>query len=179
MSGLFNVLVIVAVVALAVTRQFSARRIRDEKRWWLLPTVLLLVALRNGEVVDPRHEALSAVLLVAGILAGLVTGAGWGWTSRVWRQPDASVWSRGTKATVFVWVGGIGVRALLGGGAFLLGVHQGPAALLLSLAAMLLARSGVLVLRARSMSEQHTVPAGAPATGIPWGAGQAVAKGRA
>ncbi|MFF5900048.1 DUF1453 domain-containing protein [Streptomyces argenteolus] len=179
MSGLFNVLVIVAVVALVVTRQLSARRVGDDERWWVLPAVLLLVALCDDGTIDPRHEALSVVLLGAGIVVGLVTGAGWGWTSRLWLQPDRSVWSRATKATAFVWAGGVGGRVLLAGGALLLGVHQGSAALLLSLAAMLLARSGVLAMRARDIRELHEGPAGAAPADIPWGAEETMPKGRA
>ncbi|MGW0784495.1 DUF1453 domain-containing protein [Streptomyces sp. NPDC002913] len=179
MSGLANVLAIVAVVALVVVRQCSAQRIGDQKRWWLLPAILLYVALRNDGALDPHHEALSALMLAAGVVVGLVTGAGWGWTSRLWQEPDASVWSRGTKATAFVWAGGMALRVLLAGAALLLGIHQGPAALLVSLAAMLLARSGVLVLRARGLREERGVTADAPSADIPWATAVTMGKGRA
>ncbi|MGW4231377.1 DUF1453 domain-containing protein [Streptomyces sp. NPDC004980] len=175
MPGFFNVLVIAAVVAIVVVRQFFDRRIGDEKRWWVLPGILLLVAVREDGVLDPHHEALSAVVLGAGLLLGLVTGAGWGWTARLWPGPDDSVWSRGTRATVFVWAGGLALRASLAGAAVLLGIHQGSGSLLMSLAVMLLARSGVLVLRARGLRGQDVVPAGAmiggglsPSAGTAW-----------
>ncbi|WP_329041151.1 DUF1453 domain-containing protein [Streptomyces sp. NBC_00178] len=179
MSGLFDILVICAVVALLVVRQFSAQRVGDERRWWLLPAVLTLVALKNDGVLDPRHEAMSGAMLGAGLLVGLVTGAGWGWTARLWQEPDASVWSQGTKATFFVWAAGMGLRVSLAAVTLALGIHQGTAALLVSLAAMLLARSGVLVLRARELREQYGVAVGVAAGVMPPTPAQSMGKGRA
>lgn len=75
MSGLVNVLVIVAVIAVVVVRQCSARRISDGKRCWILPGVLLVVSLREHGLVDPRHEALSVAVLGAELAVGLVAGA--------------------------------------------------------------------------------------------------------
>ncbi|MET7369731.1 DUF1453 domain-containing protein [Streptomyces sp. NPDC005566] len=155
MSALFHVLVIAAVIALVVVRQFTAQRIGDDKRWWVLPAILLIISARNDGALDPQNEALSALILGAGLVVGLVTGAGWGWTAGLWSEPDGSVWSRGTKATVMVWAGGLTIRAALAGAGVLWGIHQGAAALTMSLAAMLLARSGVLSLRAQSLRTQH------------------------
>ncbi|WP_405692007.1 DUF1453 domain-containing protein [Streptomyces sp. NBC_01185] len=179
MSELFNVLVTAAVVALVVVRQFSAQRVGDRGRWWVLPTVLFLVALRSDGALDPRHETLSAVVLGAGLVVGLFTGAGWGWTARLWQGPDESVWSRGTRATAFVWAGGIALRVSLAVAALLLGIHQGTAALLVSLAAMLFARGGVLAVRARGLREQYGVTAGSPADDAPSAVARAMAKGGA
>ncbi|MFD9504506.1 DUF1453 domain-containing protein [Streptomyces sp. NPDC060035] len=159
MSALFPVLAIAAVVALVVVRQFTAQRIGDDKRWWVLPGILLIFSARNDGALDPHQEAVSALILGAGLVVGLVTGAGWGWTAGLWREPDGSVWSRGTRATVLVWVGGLALRAGLAGAGVLRGIHQGAAALLMSLAAMLLARSGVLTWRARSMRARYVGPA--------------------
>lgn len=78
MSGLVNVLVIVAVIAFVVVRQCSAQQISGDRRWWVLPGVLLVMALREPGLVDPRHEALSVVILGAELAVGLVTGAGFG-----------------------------------------------------------------------------------------------------
>ncbi|WP_405388048.1 DUF1453 domain-containing protein [Streptomyces sp. NBC_01102] len=174
MPGFFNVLVIAAVVAITVVRQFSDRRTGDEKRWWVLPGILLLVAAREDGGLDPHHEALPAVILGAGLLLGLVTGAGRHRTARLWRGPDDSVWSRGTRVTVFVWAGGLALGASLAGAAVLLGIHQGSGALLMSLAVMLLARSGVpAALRARGLRGQCVVPAAVTGGGLSLPAGTA------
>ncbi|MGW1733478.1 DUF1453 domain-containing protein [Streptomyces sp. NPDC001999] len=151
MSGLVNALLIIAVVAVVVVRQCSARRISDDRRWWILPGILLVMSLREPGLMDVHHEALSVVVLGAELTVGLVTGAGWGWTARLWREPDGSLWSKGTKATVFVWTGGLVLRAALYGAAALMGIHPGSAALMTALAVTLLVRSGVLMWRARQM----------------------------
>ncbi|MCX5428484.1 DUF1453 domain-containing protein [Streptomyces sp. NBC_00257] len=151
MSGLVNVLVIGAVIAVVVFRQCSAQQITDDRRWWVLPGILLVLWLREPGLVDPHHAALSAAVLGAEMVVGLVTGAGWAWTTRLWHEADGSLWSKGTKATAFVWTGGLALRAALYGVAALMGIHQGTAALLAALAVMLAARGGALMWRAGQM----------------------------
>ncbi|WUS99654.1 DUF1453 domain-containing protein [Streptomyces sp. NBC_00708] len=163
MSGLVNALVIVAVIALVVVRQCSAQRISGDRRWWVLPAVLLVMALREPGLVDPHHRIVSSVVLGAELMVGLVTGAGWAWTSRVWRAEDGSLWSKGTKATALVWAGGLGLRAALYGIAVALGVHQGSPALMAALAVTLLARAGLLARRGGAIP----APYGGPAAGVP------------
>ncbi|MFF2848572.1 DUF1453 domain-containing protein [Streptomyces sp. NPDC058001] len=151
MPGLANVLVVVAVVVLIAVRQTRPQPIRDARRWWIVPVVLLFLGLREPGTVDSHHAAASGVLLTVELLVGLLMGAAWGWTSRVWSEADGSVWSKGTKATAAVWAGGIALRLGLVGAGALIGVHQGSGALLLGLAASLLVRSGVLAWRAQSV----------------------------
>ncbi|MFJ9634320.1 DUF1453 domain-containing protein [Streptomyces sp. NPDC101175] len=151
MSGLVNTLVIVAVAALVITRQFRARRIDTDRRWWLLPVIFAVVALREPGVLDPHHHTASALLLAVELLIGLATGAGWAWTTRVWAETDGSVWSRSTKASEGVWIVGIALRVGLFALGALIGVHQDSSALMLGLAATLLVRSGVLIWRAQSV----------------------------
>ncbi|MFF2406900.1 DUF1453 domain-containing protein [Streptomyces sp. NPDC058092] len=168
MSGLVNVLVIVAVIAVVVVRQCSARRISDGKRCWILPGILLVVSLREHGLVDPRHEALSVAVLGAEPAVGLVTGAGWGWTSRLCREADGSLWTKGTKATVFVWAEGLVLRAALFGAAALVVIHQGSAALMSALAVTLAARSRVLMWRAGQMRPAYGGSADGMSTRPAW-----------
>ncbi|GAA3845652.1 DUF1453 family protein [Streptomyces coacervatus] len=155
MSGLVNGLVIAAVVVLVVVRQFRAQQIGGTgRRWWLLPVILAVVALRRPGIVDAHHRTESVVLLAFELLIGLVTGAGWAWTTRIWAQPDGSVWSKSTKATVTVWIVGIGLRVGLFALGAAIGVHQDSSALLLALAATLLVRSGILLWRAQSVAPE-------------------------
>ncbi|MEU5435059.1 DUF1453 domain-containing protein [Streptomyces sp. NPDC020719] len=157
MSALVNVLVAVAVIALIVSRQVRPQRLADAKRWWLVPAVLVYLSIREKGLVDPDHHALSVLLLGAELVTGLLMGAAWGWTTKVWAEPDGSVWSRGTRATAFVWVVGIAVRVGLAGIGVLAGIHMGTGALLLGLAAAILVRSGILVWRARSVRASYGV----------------------
>ncbi|MFF4805195.1 DUF1453 domain-containing protein [Streptomyces sp. NPDC001351] len=152
MSGLVNALAIAAVVVLVVVRQFRAQQIGVGRRWWLLPVVLAFVALREPGVVDAHHPTESVVLLGAELLVGLATGAGWAWTTRIWAEPDGTVWSKSTKASVMVWIVGIALRVGLFALGTLFGVHQDSSALIVALAATLLVRSGILVWRAQSVA---------------------------
>ncbi|WP_330293629.1 DUF1453 domain-containing protein [Streptomyces sp. NBC_00576] len=151
MSGLVDALLIVAVVALVVVRQFRTRRIDTDRRWWVVPVILVVVALREPGLIDIHHRAESITLLTAELLIGLATGAGWAWTTRVWAEADGEVWSRSTKASVVVWIIGIGLRVGLFALGAALGVHQHTPALLLALAATLLLRAGILHWRTKSL----------------------------
>lgn len=152
MSGLVNALVIVAVVAVVIVRQFRARQIGTDRRWWLLPVILGVVALREPGLLDAHHHTTSAILLGVELVIGLATGAGWAWTTRLWAESDGSVWSKSTKASGGVWVVGIALRVGLMALGAAVGVHQDSSALMLGLAATLLVRSGVLTWRAQSFT---------------------------
>jgi|EndMetStandDraft_5_1072996.scaffolds.fasta_scaffold134391_2 hypothetical protein len=152
MSGLVNALAIAAVVVLVVVRQFRVQQIGAGRRWWLVPVVLAVIALREPGIVDAHHRTESVVLLGAELLIGLATGAGWAWTTRIWAEPDGTVWSKSTKASVTVWIVGIALRVGLFGLGTAIGVHQDSSALLLALAGTLLVRSGILLWRAQSMA---------------------------
>ncbi|MFD9905177.1 DUF1453 domain-containing protein [Streptomyces sp. NPDC059063] len=152
MPGFANALLILAAVALVVTRQLRPQHMTGSKRWWLAPAVLAYVGLRESGLVDPHHEAESVVLLGCEVLVGALIGAAWARTSHIWVEQDGTAWSRGTRATAAVWGVGIAVRLGLMGIGVLLGVHQGTGALLLALAASLLVRAGLLELRVQSLS---------------------------
>ncbi|GAA3708521.1 DUF1453 domain-containing protein [Streptomyces tremellae] len=154
MSELLYALAAVAVAALIISRQVRPQRIGGGgRRWLVVPAVLVVLGAKQGGVIDPHHTTLSAGLLVAELVIGLLMGAGWAYTSRVWTEPDGSVWSRGTKATAGVWVGGLVARLGLMGVGALAGVHQSTGALLIALGvsfalrgALLLHRGGALPL---------------------------------
>ncbi|MEV1063109.1 DUF1453 domain-containing protein [Streptomyces sp. NPDC050263] len=153
MSGLVNALVIVAVAGIVIARQFRASRIDTNRRWWLLPGILAVIAMREPHLLDARHHTTAALVLGAELIVGLAMGAAWAWTTRIWVERDGSVWSKSTKASAAVWAAGIGVRLGLFAVGTLLGIHQDSSALLLALAATLLVRSGVLIWRAQSLNQ--------------------------
>lgn len=160
MSGLVNALVIVAVAAIVIARQFRARAINTDRRWWLIPVILAVVALREPGVLDAHHRTESAVLLVVEILIGAATGAGWAWTTRVWTEADGAVWTKSTRASIAVWIVGIALRIGIYGVGAALGLRQDSSALMLGLAGTLLVRGGILVWRAQSLgATSGAVPA--------------------
>ncbi|GAA2930233.1 MULTISPECIES: DUF1453 domain-containing protein [Streptomyces] len=151
MSGLVDALVIVAAALVVIARQFRASRIDSERRWWLLPAILAVVALREPGILDPHHHTASVLLLGAELLVGLATGAVWAWTTRIWVEPDGTVWSGSSMASAAVWVVGIGLRVGFFALGAAVGAHQDSSALLLGLAGTLLVRAGVLAWRGQSL----------------------------
>ncbi|MGW2490391.1 DUF1453 domain-containing protein [Streptomyces sp. NPDC001606] len=151
MSGLANALVIVAVVALVIARQFRARAIDTDRRWWIVPVVLAALSLSHSGILDPHHRIESGALLVVELLLGVAIGAGWGWTSRVWTAPDGVVWAKSSTASAAVWGVGIALRIGLFALGTALGLHQDSSVLMLGFAATLLVRGAVLAWRAQSL----------------------------
>ncbi|POX50680.1 DUF1453 domain-containing protein [Streptomyces sp. Ru71] len=152
MSGLVNALVILAVAVVVIARQFGARRVSADRRWWLLPVVLGAMALSSPGLIDVHHRARSVFLLAAALLIAMATGAGWAWTTRIWVETDGRVWSRSTQASGAVWAVGVALRVGLIALGTTLGIHQDSHALLLGLACTLLVRSAILVARAQSLT---------------------------
>ncbi|MEU4117410.1 DUF1453 domain-containing protein [Kitasatospora sp. NPDC028055] len=151
MGSLANLLVIAAVVVLVVGRQMRVQRLDTERRFWLLPLILGVLALRDPQVIDHQHTVLSGVLLAAGLVTTLAMGTVWGWTVRIWRAADGNVMVKGTKATLAAWGGMIVVRIGLYAAGSALGVHQAGSSLMLGMAVLLLVRSLVVNWRARSL----------------------------
>ncbi|MFD5701146.1 DUF1453 domain-containing protein [Streptomyces lasiicapitis] len=158
MPGFANALLILAAVALVVVRQTQPQRMEGSKRWWLVPAVLAYFGVKDAGLIDTHHEIGSIALLAGEILVGLLIGAAWARTSRVWTEQDGSVWTRGTKATAAVWAVGIAARLGLMGIGLLIGIHQGAGALLLAFAASLLVRAGLLELRAQTLRSAKAFP---------------------
>ncbi|MFB7908186.1 DUF1453 domain-containing protein [Kitasatospora sp. NPDC056076] len=151
MGSLANLLVIAAVVVLVVGRQMRVQRLDTERRFWLLPLILGVLALRDPQIIDHQHTALSGALLAAGLVTTLAMGTVWGWTVRVWRAADGNVMVKGTKATLAAWGGMVVVRIGLYAAGSALGVHQAGSSLMLGMAVLLLVRSLVVNWRARTL----------------------------
>ncbi|KEF02999.1 MULTISPECIES: hypothetical protein [Streptomyces] len=161
MSGSLNVLVIVAVIAVVVVRQLKPQRLEtDGRRWWLLPGILAIMAVREPGLLDKAHPAGSVVLLAVGVVLGLLTGAAWAWTMRIWTDDDGAVWSAGRPVTAVAWVLGAALRFGLYGVAVLAGIHLGSQSTMLTVAATLLARTGTMYWRAQTLRPTYRVAAG-------------------
>ncbi|MFI6346205.1 DUF1453 domain-containing protein [Streptomyces sp. NPDC050560] len=169
MSGLTTVLIALAVIALVVVRLTRAQQVSGQGRWWVVPVVLIFVGAREPGVYDPHHAAGSVALLAAGLVVSVLVGLGWGYTSRLWRADDGTVWARGSAAAIGIWAVGVALRGGLMGLGALFGIHEGSGALLLALAPSLLLRSMVLIHRSSALSPGD---GSAPAYGGRVGAGQ-------
>lgn len=153
MNELLYALVIVAAIALLGVRQSRPRRIGGDGRSALvLPAVLVIIGISQGHLIDPHHHALSLGLLAAELVVGLFMGLGWSATSRLWTERDGTVFSRGTRGTALVWLGGIAARGALMGIGAVAGVHQGTGPLLITLGISIALRGLLLMRRAASLS---------------------------
>ncbi|MFJ9085677.1 DUF1453 domain-containing protein [Streptomyces sp. NPDC102384] len=163
MSGLPAILVIVAVVALVLVRQFKTERLSGDRKWWLLPAVLAVLAVKDGAVTDPHHVTGSVFLLAVEVLVSVGIGIGWAFTTRVWTDEQGDVWTKGTVATAGAWLGGVAARASVAGVGLALGIHLGSSSLMLGFAVSLLVRSGLLMLRADRERSAYVGPVAQPA----------------
>ncbi|NEB80254.1 DUF1453 domain-containing protein [Streptomyces sp. SID14478] len=162
MSGLSTVMVIVAVVALVLVRQFRTQRLSSDRRWWLLPAILGFLAIKDGALLDAHHVAGSVALVVVELLVSVGIGIGWAVTTRVWSDERGDVWVKGTAATAGTWIGGMVARVGVVGLGLAWGIHLGTSTLMLGFAVSLLVRSGLLMLRAGSERSTYVGPAVQP-----------------
>jgi hypothetical protein len=156
MHEALNALIIAAVVVLVIARRFQRRRV-DERRFLVVPLVIGIIGVAQGNTVDAHHVALSAGLLAAEIVAALLLGIGLGATMRVWREPDGSQWSQGTWATFGVFLASVTVRGGLFAAGYAAGVRPGSGIILISLAAWLLAQNAVIAWRCRELPGRVSV----------------------
>lgn len=168
MHELPYVAAIIVAVALIVTRQVRPRRISGNPRALIvLPAVMVVAGVSQGHLVDPAHKDLSVALFAAELVVGVLMGVGWAATSRMWRADDGAVWSRGTKGTAAVWVGGLVVRVGIMGLAAALGVHEGTGALLIALGISFALRGLLLMRRAATLSPSAAGPSYGGGTSVP------------
>jgi hypothetical protein len=156
MHEALNALIIAAVVVLVISRRFRPRRL-DERKLLVIPIVVGIIGVAQGSTVDAHHVALSTGLLAAEVVAALFLGAGLGATMRVWREPDGSQWSKGTWATLGVFVASVAVRGGLYAAGYAAGVRPGSGTLLISVAAWLLAQNAVTAWRCRELPGRVSV----------------------
>ncbi|MCF3962367.1 DUF1453 domain-containing protein [Streptomyces fuscigenes] len=155
MDALLYALVIVGVIVLLVARQARPQRIGGgDRKWLVMPVIMVILGLRQGHIVDAHHSAVSTGLLAAELVVGVLMGFGWAFTSRVWTEADGSRWSRGTKGTAAVWLGGMAARVGIMGLGALAGVHQSEGALLITLGVSFALRSLLLMHRAGALSSR-------------------------
>ncbi len=158
MHEALNVLIIAAVVVLVIVRRFSRRRV-DERKPLIVPLVIAVIGIAQGNAVDGHHVALSAGLLAAEIAAALMLGLGLGATVRLWRERDGSRWSQGTWATFGIFLASIAVRGGLYAAGYAGGVRPGSGALMISVAVWLLAQNAVIAWRSRDLPARVSVQA--------------------
>lgn len=150
-----NALIIAAIAAVVVLRQFTPRRVTPWAFLWAVALVL------RG-CVPPGPSSMS-VLGVALLVAGLVASAAFGWwrgyTMRLWRDERERWWRKGTGTTALVWLATIAGRLVIGAGGYVLGEAMHWNSLFIGLGVTLGAQQVALMMRT---SGSGVGPAGTP-----------------
>ena len=104
-SAVTNIVIGVAVVALLIFRQLSARRVREQTAARL---VAILGVIGIVEMVQAAKGHHIGATTIAAIAAGLVLGAGLGaaraLTVRIWRDAGGIAWRQGSLLTAGLWI---------------------------------------------------------------------------
>ena len=153
-----------AVIALVIRNQLRPAAVTP-RRTYLVPLILLaygigmVITQDHGRFLDPAHETLSAVLLAAELVAGVLLGLMRAATVTVWRDAGGAAWRRGNGWTVAAWAASILVRVAFLAGAAYLGVHSGTGLFMVFFAVTLLAQNLVIDRRGRTVPITATVQA--------------------
>lgn len=156
MHEALNGLVVAAVVVLVIVRRFRPRRV-NERNPLVIPLVVGGIGIAQGNAIDAHHTTLSVGLLAAEIAAALLLGLGLGATVRVWREPDGSPWSRGTGATLGVFLASVAIRGSVFAVGYAEGARPGGGTILISVAVWLLAQNAVIAWRSRELPARVSV----------------------
>lgn len=146
-SAALNVALVGALVVFILYRQTIARPL-TARGVWLLPVILIVVALVAISNVDHGNLSYTAVVYLAiDVVVSLALGALRGVFIRVFER-DGAMWRQGTVVTVMLWVAAIGIRIVIGVFASNAGVgNVSVAGLELALAASLFGQNAVVALR--------------------------------
>ncbi len=146
-SAALNVVLVLALVVFILYRQTIARPL-TARGIWLLPAILIIVALAAISNVD--HGVLTdtaAVFIAIDVVSSLALGALRGCFIRVFER-DGVMWRQGNVLTITLWIVAIGIRIVIGFFASKAGVGSvSVAGLELALAASLLGQNAVVALR--------------------------------
>lgn len=151
----------IVVLALVVYRQMRLRPVTG--RTVVLPFILLGYGIYSAYfatdatgLLDHARIAMSAAILVTGLLLDVTLGIWRATTMRVWRDEQDVLWRKGTTLTVLAWLVSIGTRLGVGVGiAYLAHVHEPTAVLLLGAGVTLVTQNLVVAHRANDVGERQ------------------------
>ncbi|WP_433238767.1 hypothetical protein ACQPYK_31385 [Streptosporangium sp. CA-135522] len=150
MEPMQTAVVALALIALVLYRQMKTR-IATGYGLRYLALALVTVGLLSGGLLDMRHLALSAALLLVEVASAVAFGAVRARTVRVWRDDAGVPWSRGTGWTLLGWLASLAARAALFGAGYALGLTSAPTAVLFFAGLTVGAQSLFVARRARAL----------------------------
>lgn len=144
-QGLINIVITVLVLAFLLTRQLSARPLRDRS---LIGLILVLVGLvGSAQFFTKNHPGAGDVaLLVVSLAIGVALAAVRAlWTVRLWVQ-DGRTMRQGSALTAVLWVVSLGQHLAMDK---LVMTGAGTATILLYFGIVLMVQREVLLMRAK------------------------------
>lgn len=149
---LVNIIVGMLVVGWILSRQMAPRAVRSSPKGAVIITVIGLVS--AAQFVDHHHlSAVAVATMVASAVVGVVFAVARGFTIRVWRDEQGVLMSRGTGATLVLWIAGLAAHVGLD---LLAGHGAGSATIVLYIGTMLLAQLLVVQWRAGALTTSMT-----------------------
>jgi hypothetical protein len=111
-ANITNLIIGVAVVALLVSRQLMARRLKENYRLSVILAIIGLVEFVNflKSLHGPHDDGRIAVAVVGSLVLAGVLGAARALTVRVWRQDDGQLMRQGTWLTALLWIVSLAVH---------------------------------------------------------------------
>ncbi|MEU6216365.1 hypothetical protein ABZ845_02415 [Streptomyces sp. NPDC047022] len=106
----FDVLLMVGITALVVVSQFSARPVRPVAYLW----VVLLIARGCVPPGPGRMTVAGVAFLAAGLVVSAIAGVLRGRTMPMWREADGTLYRKGGRTTLVLWVATVVVKLGLG-----------------------------------------------------------------
>ena len=145
---LVNVVVGLLVLGWILTKQMSPQQVKNSPKGALIVTVIGLVS--AAQFVDHHHLSVVALAtMVFSALLGVAFAAARGFSVRIWRDEQGTLWSRGTVATLVLWIVGLAAHVGLD---MVAGHGAGSATIVLYIGTMLLAQLLVVQWRARALT---------------------------
>lgn len=151
LSSLPVVLLLAAVAALVIVRQFQDRPLRV---WLLLGVPAGLLLLGGRPIVNARESTSAHVVLAIDVALALGFGVWRGWSFRIWRGQDGEPRRQGTRLTFALWLASILARGGLTALDRTTGAEKSASyqQLPFMLGATLLAQSAVILWRASQLA---------------------------
>ncbi len=110
-SATISVVIAVAVVALLIVRQLSARRVRERTAARLVIVLGVVGVIQMVQAAKGHHVGAMAIGAIAvGLLVGAGLGAARAMTLRIWRDGTGVAWRQGSWLTAILWVVSLGAH---------------------------------------------------------------------
>lgn len=152
-----ELIALVALVAFSVYRQSRLAPVTGHGRF-KLPLIYAMVGICLG--VSIVHTPLSLGLFAIGLVASLIVGLLRGRMTRVWREADGRIYSRGTVASVAMFFGLIAFKFALGTVAYLTHARyeRGIGTILVMIGVMLAVQAELVWRRAQALAGGRDIP---------------------